>query len=305
MAQKPYEAFFEHFFRDRIPGEFPLRFAVETTNICNLECPMCPRQESGRGFGVVDMDMMKRCADEAAGREIIFYPQGFGESFLHPKFREVLHYLKSTGVRYPCVITNGTQLSDQNIAALIDSETAIVIVSIDGADKEVFEKTRKNASYEDVVQKTKRLFQMRAERGAVRPHIILSVVGSDGVRESMDRFKSEWTPLFADHDEIFVCSVVTWAGTMKIDDSSCRPVPAPGTPRKPCRMLYKTLTVYYDGRATPCCYDHACKLEVGNAKTQTIAEIWNGEPLARLRRLHEEGRVDDIELCRGCPDYIE
>ncbi len=305
MAEKPYSLFFDRMFRDREPGPFPLRFAVETTNACNLECPMCPRLESGRGYGHVDLEMLKRCAAEAAGHEIIFYPQGFGEPFLNPHFREILHHLQAVGVRYPCVITNGTKLTDENIRALIDSSTAVVIVSIDGADKDIFEAARKNASYEEVVAGTKRLFELRDARGLPRPAIILSVVGSDPVMATMDRFRAEWNGYLGPHDEIFVCSVVTWAGTMSIADPSCRPAPTPSAPRKPCRMLYKTLSVYYDGRATPCCYDHACKLEVGNAKTQSIAEIWHGEPLARLRRLHEEGRVDEIELCRGCPDYID
>jgi hypothetical protein len=32
--------------------------------------------------------------------------------------------------------------------------------------------------------------------------------------------------------------------------------------------------------------------------------MWNGEALARLRRLHEEGRFDEIPLCRDCRDYV-
>ena len=66
----------------------------------------------------------------------------------------------------------------------------------------------------------------------------------------------------------------------------------------------RSLTVFYDGRATPCCYDHRCELEVGNAHEQSIAEIWNGPRMAELRRLHEEGRVDEVPLCRDCPDFI-
>jgi radical SAM protein with 4Fe4S-binding SPASM domain len=305
MGVKPYEVFFDRFFRDKDPGDFPLRFAVETTNLCNLRCPMCPREISDRGYGLVDVELMKSCAEQAGSREIIFYTQGFGESFLHPRFHEILGHIKNAGVRYLCVINNGTQLTDENIHALIDADTGIVIVSIDGAEKDVFERSRKGADYDQVVAGTRRLFELRRERGAERPAVVLSVVGSDEVRPTLDAFKKMWEPWLGEHDEIFVCSVVSWAGTMSIADTSARPRPEPDKKRAPCRMLYKTLTVYYDGRATPCCYDHACKLEVGNAKTQTIEEIWNGEELARLRRLHEEGRVDEIELCRGCPDYIE
>jgi hypothetical protein len=104
-------------------------------------------------------------------------------------------------------------------------------------------------------------------------------------------------------DDVFVCTPVTWAGAQPAPDRR------PATPdelreRKPCRMLKTTLQVYYDGRTTPCCYDHACALEVGDASRSTIEEIWNGEPLRRLRDLHENGRSGEIPLCRDCPDHL-
>lgn len=74
--------------------------------------------------------------------------------------------------------------------------------------------------------------------------------------------------------------------------------------RPPCRHLYHTLQVYFDGRTTPCTMDHGCRLHVGDASRQTLAEIWHGEPLRRLRELHEAGRSDEIDLCRGCPDHL-
>ena len=122
---KPYETFFHLLFKDRDPGEFPFRFTVEATNNCNLRCTTCPRLESGRGYGNMDLRLFQRLANQAAER-----------------------------------------------------------------------------------------------------------------------------------------------------------------------------------RTTPCCYDHACRLEVGNAKEESVEEIWSGERLSKLRRLHEEGRVDEIDLCRTCHDYV-
>ena len=41
-----------------------------------------------------------------------------------------------------------------------------------------------------------------------------------------------------------------------------------------------------------------------DAAEESIEDLWNGERLAEIRRLHEEGRVDEIELCRSCHDYV-
>ena len=68
-------------------------------------------------------------------------------------------------------------------------------------------------------------------------------------------------------------------------------------------MLYKTAQVYFDGRVTPCCYDYDCTMEIGNARDRSIEEIWTGEKAGHFRRLHEEGRADEIAICRNCQEY--
>lgn len=298
---KPYEAFFHVLFKDLDPGEFPFRFTVEVTNHCNLRCTTCPREESGRGYGNVDYELFTDLARQAAGRDVLFYPQGFGESLLHPRYHEMMRYLSSVGVRAPVVITNGTYLDEANSRALVEAAPRVVIVSLDGADPEVFEKIRVRANYDEIVENTKTLFRVREELGRKSPQIILSVVGSDEVKESMAAFRDLWTPHLREDDEIFVCSPVTWAEAMP----DLRPAPTEEpAKRPPCRMLYKTLTVYYDGRTTPCCYDHACELEIGNARDESIEDMWKGEKLAHIRKCHEEGRFDEVPLCGECRDYV-
>ena len=307
MSAKPYEQFFHVFFDGMDPGDFPLRFTAEVTNRCNLGCTTCPRQESGRGFGDMDAELFGSLARQASGRDVLFYPQGFGESFLHPRYPELLELLAHEDVRHPVVITNGTLLDAANRAALLDAKPRVVIVSLDGADPEVFERQRVNAKYDEVVANVEALLELRAARGETTPHLILSLVGTDAVKASLAEFEALWEPKLLETDEIFVCSAITWAGTFGFAGAPEPAAMAPersGGGRPPCRMLYKTLTVYYDGRTTPCCYDHACQLEVGNANEASVEEIWKGERLADLRRLHEEGRQDEIPLCAGCPELI-
>jgi radical SAM protein with 4Fe4S-binding SPASM domain len=298
---KPYEAFFHLLFRDLDPGDFPFRFTVEITNHCNLRCTTCPRLESGRGYGNVEHELFTRLARQAAGRDVLFYPQGFGESFLHPRYHEMLRYLHAVGVRAPVVITNGSYLDEDACRALVEAAPRVVIVSLDGADPEEFERVRVRASYDEIVANTRSLFRVRAELGRTTPQIILSVVGTERVRASMPRFEDLWQPLLGEGDQIYVCAPITWVGAKPDLESAAGPPPER---RTPCRMLYKTLTVYYDGRTTPCCYDHACELEIGNANDETVEEMWKGERLARLRSLHEEGRFDEIPLCGRCRDYV-
>jgi hypothetical protein len=49
-----------------------------------------------------------------------------------------------------------------------------------------------------------------------------------------------------------------------------------------------------------CCLDLNRTVEIGDVRKQSMAEIWNGEPLRALRRIHRENRQNEVALCRSC-----
>jgi radical SAM protein with 4Fe4S-binding SPASM domain len=291
------------FFQDLEPGPFPLRVSVETTNHCNLRCHYCPREESDRGFGYMQPELYESVVTQCAGKRVAFAPQGFGEPFLDPRFVSRLERAAELGLQYVDVVTNATLMDEAASRALIAAKVWLVTIDLDGADKAVFEQHRKNAVYEQVVANVRRLFELRRELGSELPHIALSAVQLDDVVPSMAAFEAMWRPLLAPLDEIFWAQPVTWTGDRPMPGKRAATT-AELRARPPCRHLYHTLQVYFDGRVTPCTMDHGCRLRVGDASKQSIEEIWQGEELRRLRTLHEEGRSGEIDLCRNCPDHL-
>jgi radical SAM protein with 4Fe4S-binding SPASM domain len=267
---------------------------------------MCPREVADRGYGNMDWPLFTKIADEAAGHPYrLFLPQGFGESFIHPRFREMLLYLHEKGVHPTMIITNGTLLNERNVAALIDGRVDLVNVSLDGTVKEIYETIRKNAKYERVVANVEYLFRERERRGSELPRIILRMIKMDETSEDVERFKSLWTPWLKPGDEIAFSNYQTWNGSVK-DKRVEEPAGVTALKhghRGPCRMLYKTAQVYFDGRVTPCCYDYNCTMEIGNAREQSIEEIWSGPRAQHFRKLHEEGRSGEIPICSNCQEF--
>jgi hypothetical protein len=303
MELTPKSQMLHLFFQDLAPGAFPLRVSVETTNHCNLRCAYCPREDSGRGFGYMTPALFERLVTQCVGKRAAFAPQGFGEPFLDPEFVPRLRRMGELGLQYVDVVTNATLMDEAASRALIDAKVWLVTIDVDGADKAVFERHRQNAVYERVVANVQRLFELRDELGSEVPHIALSAVQMADVVPSMDAFARLWRPRLRQRDEIFLAQPVTWAGA--------RPLPgkraatgAERAQRPPCRHLYHTLQIYFDGRTSPCTYDHACRLTVGDANTQSIEEIWNGAPLRRLRALHETGRSGELDPCATCPEHL-
>jgi len=303
MEWSPKRQMLHVFFQDLVPGEFPLRVSAETTNHCNLRCAYCPREDGERGFGYMTPKLFERLARQCADKRSAFAPQGFGEPFLDPEFVPRLRRMAELGMQYVDVVTNATLMDERASRALIEAKVWLVTIDLDGADKTVFEQHRKNAVYEDVVANVRRLFALRDELDSELPHIALSAVQLPDVAPSMAEFEAMWRPLLRARDEIFLAQPVTWAGARPMPGKRAATAEELRT-RKPCRHLYHTLQVYFDGRTSPCTYDHACRLHVGDANEQTLDEIWNGEPLRRLRALHEQGRSGDLDICRNCPEHL-
>jgi sulfatase maturation enzyme AslB (radical SAM superfamily) len=58
--------------------------------------------------------------------------------------------------------------------------------------------------------------------------------------------------------------------------------------------------VTYDGTVYPCCYifpDGA----IGNARDNSIRELWNSDKMVRLRKAHLCGDLREYKSCLKCP----
>ncbi|MEE9391350.1 MAG: radical SAM/SPASM domain-containing protein [Planctomycetota bacterium] len=299
-------------FKDFEVGDFPAGLGVEVTNHCNLRCPMCPREIANRGYGNLDWDLFKKIADEAAGRpKTIFLPQGFGESLIHPEFTRMLSYLGEVGVELTMIVSNGTYLNEKNCSEIIDSGIAFINISLDGTDKETYEKIRVKANYEEVVENVERFFRIRTEKGAKLPRVILRMIKMTETADDVENYKARWQPFLEEGDEIAFSTYQTWSSSVEdkrvdaeVDAATAVIKDIAKEERKPCRMLFKTMQVYYDGRSTPCCYDYDCEMDIGNANDQTISEIWTGDKAQHFRKLHEDGRADEISICATCREFI-
>lgn len=68
----------------------------------------------------------------------------------------------------------------------------------------------------------------------------------------------------------------------------------------PCRMPWSEITVLWDGTVVPCA-NHFEKINVlGNLRTHSLAEVWNGAAMQSLRRAHLHNQVSSVPVCASC-----
>ena len=282
----------------------PLKLHLEPTSVCNLRCPMCPQSiDAVKGdMGYIDLDLYRKIVDESAGfvREINLFFRG--EPLLHQKMGEILRYGRSKGVRQH-VNTNATILRDKQARMLIECGASKVTISFDGPDKATYEQMRKGATYEVTLENVRHflaLVKEYREQGWDVPYTVMQVIlpydpQSPGpeipahMKALFDGLPvNEWDPIWP-HG---------WAGVMQ--ENGVVEAQPYGDNYHPCNWLWKSLAIYWDGRVASCCADFSGDQVIGDVRMQYLAEVWNGEPMVRLRTLQVEGRYKEASLCSGC-----
>ncbi|MCM2323102.1 MAG: radical SAM protein [Oligoflexia bacterium] len=270
----------------------PRQLNIEVTSICNARCIMCPREKMTRPMEPMSRALYEKIIGEAAGLGIKrFALNGYGEIFSAKK--DYRYFITHLLARIPdarvIINTNASLMTEEAAAFLIDAGVDTVHVDIDGATAETYEKIRVNLHYDLVVRNVRRLLELRKARGGGFPKVRVGIIRQPANEHEVGQFVAQWEGV-AD----YVCRdfLVNRAGSVGL--------PTERNVRNACALPWFELNLYADGSAVLCCDDWNVEEPLGNARTQTIAEIWRGPRFREFRALQALGRAGEIGLCSKC-----
>lgn len=283
-----------------IVDKVPLQIDLFAVDVCNLRCPMCPRQEFIPGKGYMDFDLIKTILDQATEHGLYaFNFAGLGEPTLFKRLFEVIKYAKDRGVIDVNMHTNGTRLSSDFNRQLIESGLDRLIISLDSADKERYENIRVGAEFEKVYAAVEDLIRQRNDQSSSRPHIKANFIEMDeNDPTEKNKFIAHWgnkvnrigVLRYLDcHEE----ERIHFRANYKQDDQFC------------CPELWRRLVILSDGTATLCPRDMKKRHVIGNVREQTVTEIWTGAKMQSIRDAHREGKFKNMGFCADCPDSYD
>jgi len=153
MSLQPLEARVE---AGRVRDYGPPRLIVELTNICNLHCGYCLRDEDAlyhtraSYFPVELLRRVVREAREAMGATQVMFTGG--ETTLHPRFGEIIEAVRAEGLTCSFV-TNGWHF-EKVWPAIADNRAALshVSFSLDGPTRETHDRWRGEGSFVRLVR---------------------------------------------------------------------------------------------------------------------------------------------------------
>lgn len=286
---------------------FPKRITIELTNRCNVSCVFCHRNDFDMKLGDMTEELFKKIIDEMSEHlPIGMVPFFRGESMLHPKFIEFIHYAKERGIKPIQFASNGLLLTEEMSRLILDAEIDFISFSLDTLDSELYKKTRVYGNLEKSMNHIRKFIELSDERrrkGKKTPEIQVSTVNIEEYKERQDEFVSYWRKyadvvrVYEEHDQF---------GGLK--DPKVREELSFLNIRKPCKKLYTDMVICWDGSISLCCYDWNEKHDFANVKNQTIVQIWNGIEYQKLRDMNKKGIFEDDYICKKCEhwkrDYV-
>lgn len=150
----------------------PKKLYVEPTMKCNLNCKMCVRNVLSEKIGNMSLETYKRLLDVFSDLSLLNL-SGYGEPLLNKDIFTMIKLAKANLSEDATVAcnTNATQISEKVAEKLVQSGIDKIVVSMDGAHPETFEKIRVGANFYQVLKSVERLNRAKVQFRSETPQL--------------------------------------------------------------------------------------------------------------------------------------
>lgn len=258
---------YQHYYQNRIDKVMdeclarPQRVRLENTNICHDKCGFCPHRTMKRKKGVMTMKLFRNLAKQTKEWGVPeLVIQGFGEPLKDLYFFERVAYAKKLDVSNIQSNISSIALSKRLSRYLVNSGLTELFISC-------------NEASEDKVK-----YLLSLPRPADM-RICLSFI--HGYTVPYKNIKNA---------EVSVSYPHTWGGKLGQE---------PYGIKDPCRLLWVTMYVNWEGHVHLCCMDYECEYIIADANKKKLEDIWKNNS-AFYQCVHAGEGWDGLPICREC-----
>lgn len=254
---------------------------IETTNLCNARCTICPRESMTRPFRVMPFEKFRglalQCHSLGAEMASLF---GYGEPLLDGEIAKKIALCHGLGLK-TTITTNASLLTNPRIEDLLDAGLTEIRFSCHGFGED-YENIH-GLSWQKIIDNIEAFIALNDGECITN----VSVIPMAG--ESVEEIKSFWLGR-VDYLEI-------WRPHNWTDGKSFRDV---RRRKKTCgRPFSGPIQINSDGRMVVCCFDYNAQMIIGDTEKQSVRGVLEGDELDRIKCKHESGDLSGL-LCEKC-----
>lgn len=265
----------------------PRQVRLDITTACNAKCLSCHRFLTTRS-GNMPKSFIKEILQDISNwnkplEEII--PVNYGEFFCNKEWKKYLRLINEALPRTNIVIpTNGSLITNEDVEFICSINTVgIINFSVNA----FFEKT-----YEEFMglkgETLDNILNLATLFRKYKPEIqlVFSMVYDPAYQTEMEK-------------ELFLAFWRNYGIPWTIPASNCNRYPLKIKNNIACRSIFSDLVIGFDGKLSSCCFDPGMVLDLGKWEGSVLG-AWNNPKLQELRKLHNEGRRQEVGWCSGC-----
>lgn len=280
---------------------FPFAASIEPANYCNLSCPQCPTgkkeiDKKAQNLSYQDFAYMVDALSPCLMYLNLYFQ---GESFLNKELPKMIRYAHKKKI-ITCVSTNGHFLTSDVVEQLKVSGLNRLIICLDGATQQSYEKYRVGGNFRQVLEGIKRCVEanlpvevqcLLLESTENEKDKLVQLLRSLGVKHyyfKKAQFYDDYLLPKQDKNRRYV----------QLADGSLRPKKKW---KNRCFRMWSSVIVDVYGRVLPCCYDKHATYAYGNLFKDSFYSIWNGDKAEKFRKQIGTNRMS-IKMCTNCTE---
>ena len=289
---------------------YPPAVMIEPSNICNLQCPLCP---SGNGTlsrqrGLMSLSGFQGIVDQIHHKVGMLILWNQGEPYLNPQFNQMVAYAAERKL-YTMTSTNASLPMEPE--AIVRSGLDRIIISMDGISEETYNGYRVGGDYALVLDNMQKLIQTKKRLGSKTPCIDwqfivmrqneheIPAVRTKARELGVDRLDFKTVQIYKPEDVIYLPK-----------DHKLSRYHAEGQDFElankllnRCRRLWTQPVINWDGELSICCYDKDVLFKIGKVYDADFYELWTSDKMNKMRAKILQDR-QSIEICRNCGEGI-
>jgi MoaA/NifB/PqqE/SkfB family radical SAM enzyme len=299
----------------RLPISFaiPYYLTVEPASICNLQCPVCPcgLHKTIRNPAILPLADFKRLIDDIGEYLVLIQMWEWGEPFMNPDICEMIAYARRRGIVVICSTNCHFFGEEAVVRKLVDSGLDGLILAVDGATAEVYEKYRVGGDFSRVLAGIQRIVAEKERRGSAKPLLHLRMVINAFNESQIEAFRELGRTLQVDQVAFKTINAGMGGesknpGILPQDKNLIRKKKARHFQYR-CIVSWCNPVLFSNGRIGLC--GLACRGETelrATSDTATFLHVWNSRE-ARTFRKNIRADCNHYPFCRECdcrePDF--
>lgn len=306
-AQEIYEAL------EKIRSPKPVVYNIETTNRCNMRCEMCPRTTMmTRSIEDIDMDTFQKVVDQISPHSLglwekwkkfcedkyhikeedepsenhfflyviskVIQLHGYGDPLLDKNMEAYIKILTEKGIPtyFSC---NPANINLEATYRMMEAGLGYIKYSIESVNDEEYKKIRGRAanfteSYKDILK----VLDYKHEHNLSTTVVITMLnLNKQNQTEEFEQLMRAFEGL-----DVYIY--------LKSEDCQWYRQDYHGTQSihwsEPCKHPWMTMTIKSNGEATMCMEDFNNEIILGDTKSDSLVDIWNGAKYQEFRMKH-------------------